>query len=73
VSDDFENNVLVATTFYVCKEINERNLLLLSLIFIVNLKKSFVINECKENVVINMIATFHYMRLMKLNRVALRI
>jgi len=31
-SDDFETTVLVATTFYVCKKTNNRNVLFLSLI-----------------------------------------
>jgi hypothetical protein len=73
-SDDFETTVLVATTFYVCKETNERNLFFLLLMYTCEFEENVpLLNECPENVVINMITTFQYMRLIKLYRVALLI
>jgi len=38
-SDDFETTVLFATTFYVCKDTNDRILLFLSLIFTCELEE----------------------------------
>ena len=40
-SDDFESTVLFATTFYVCKETNDRNVVFLSLISTCGIQEKF--------------------------------
>jgi hypothetical protein len=68
-SDGFETTVLIPTTFYALKEINERNLFFPSWNYTCECEKNrSIVKEFPGNEAINMITTFHYMKLMELNR-----